>query len=114
MSYMQRVGSINDSEGGVGPNNKGTFSPQHLQHQKQSQSQPTTQQQSASNQKKDQLQNKQGQDPFALPLAQPMTRSGWSMVSNTSTAMNSVQYIESLDNLPDSPEIRGKVSVLLL
>ena len=43
--------------------------------------------------------------------AMPMTRSGWSMVSNASTAMNSVQYIESLDNLPCSPGIRGKVSV---
>ena len=47
--------------------------------------------------------------------AMPMTRSGWSMVSNASTAMNSVQYIESLDNLPPgSPgSIRGKVSFFL-
>ena len=37
----------------------------------------------------------------------PMTRSGWSILSNESTAMNSDNYIESLDNL----SIRsGKVS----
>ena len=47
------------------------------------------------------------------PTAVPITRSGWSMVSNASTAMNSVQYIESLDDLPGSPSIRGKVSLCL-
>ena len=37
----------------------------------------------------------------------PMTRTGWSMLSNESTAMNSENYIESLDNL----SVRsGKVS----
>jgi len=40
----------------------------------------------------------------------PMTRSGWSMLSNESTAMNSENYIESLDNL----SVRsGKVSFFL-
>ena len=41
----------------------------------------------------------------------PMTRSGWSMLSNESTAMNSENYIESLDNL----SVRsGKVSVYMI
>jgi len=41
----------------------------------------------------------------------PMTRSGWSMLSNESTAMNSENYIESLDNL----SVRsGKVSFYMM
>ena len=41
----------------------------------------------------------------------PMTRTGWSMLSNESTSMNSENYIESLDNL----SVRsGKVSVYMM
>jgi hypothetical protein len=38
----------------------------------------------------------------------PRTRSGWSLQSNGSSAMNSENYIQSLDNLPNRG---GKVSL---
>lgn len=43
--------------------------------------------------------------------AVPMKRSGWSMQSNASSAMNSEHYIQSLDNLPSARS--GKVSSLM-
>jgi hypothetical protein len=49
-----------------------------------------------------------GNNTMSRPVT--MTRSGWSIVSNASTAMNSEHYIESLDDLPSSPGVRsGKV-----
>ena len=36
----------------------------------------------------------------------PMTRSGWSMHSNASSAMNSENYIQSLDNVPTLRKVR--------
>jgi hypothetical protein len=45
--------------------------------------------------------------------AVPMTRTGWSMQSNASSAMNSERYIESLESLPlKEPSVQsGKVSL---
>jgi hypothetical protein len=47
-----------------------------------------------------------------MPPAVPMTRSGWSVLSAASTAMNSAQYIESLNDLSSSP-VRTKVCVMM-
>ena len=44
--------------------------------------------------------------------AVPMTRTGWSIQSNASSAMNSEHYIQSLDNLPIIRS--GKVSLFIV
>lgn len=109
ISHMKRVGSNTHSinGGGVSPASKessGTrISQQSFSQQNATKRQPQQQPQTD-------LFNGM---PSVPPAAMPMTRSGWSMVSNASTAMNSVQYIESLNELPGSPSIRGKVSSVL-
>jgi hypothetical protein len=74
---------------------------------------PTETTQPQTNTSTAQQQRKPQTDLFAPP-APMMTRSGWSILSNASTAMNSVQYLESLDELPGSPGVKGKVSCILL
>ena len=107
LSHMKRVGGVNG--GGVSPISKdGMGRPS----QPRSQPQNATGRQQAQSPQTDLFSSQGMPEKNAMPAAaMPMTRSGWSMVSNASTAMNSVQYIESLDNLPCSPGIRGKVSV---
>jgi hypothetical protein len=110
ISHMKRVGSNTHSinGGGVSPASKESYgtrlSQQSFNQQNVSQTQPQQQQ--------PQTDLFTGM-PSGPPAAMPITRSGWSMVSNASTAMNSVQYIESLNDLPGSPGIRGRVSFVL-
>ena len=118
LSHMQRVNSIKNG-GTSSPGNNGTVSPGSGAGLSRDSSSNIQSHASQTLHQPKQPQSQAQTDLFDMPTAHasamPIAR-GWSMVSAASTAMNSVQYIESLDNLsgasPGGSSRGGKVSVM--
>ena len=118
LQHMQRVNSIKNG-GTSSPGNNGTVSPGSGAGLSRDSSSNIQSQVSQSLHQPKQPQSLPQTDLFDMPAAHasavPIAR-GWSMVSTASTAMNSVQYIESLDNLsgasPSGSSRGDKVSIM--
>eukprot|EP00804_Cyclotella_cryptica_P026011 CCRYP_018193-RB/>CCRYP_018193-RB protein AED:0.04 eAED:0.04 QI:322/1/1/1/0.83/0.85/7/554/1291 len=105
MPYSKRAPSSNHTSNGPSSLNQGNSRQQQQQHQHNMSKHHAQELSSAF--PSDPIPSSTVMGNNTMSGAVAMTRSGWSIISNASTAMNSEHYIESLDDLPSSPGVRS-------